>query len=320
MGLTTDERDELGLSAASGGAPPDDVVIRTRGLRKVYTDFWGRPRIVAVHGLDLDVHRGEVFGFLGPNGSGKTTTTKLLLGLLNPSAGSAHVLGHAPGDPRGNRRLGYLPEETYLYKFLNAEETLRFFGKMQGLSRAARRRRAEELMELVGLDRALRNDRKRPLKTYSKGMARRIGLAQALVGDPELVILDEPTSGLDPTGRREMKDLLAHLKSMGKTVFLCSHLLAEVQEVCDRIVIMNQGHAVTGGRLDDLARRDETTRLDIAGLTDRSRARLEAFLQSEGARIVGEAESTRSLEDLFLEAITGTATLGDSDTPNDKSK
>ena len=208
-----------------------EVVVETRNLSKVYRDFWGRQKVRALKALDLEIHKGEIFGLLGPNGSGKTTTIKLLLGLLFPTSGRALVFGREATDVSKNERLGYLPEESYLYRFLNAEETLDFYGRLFDMPAAVRRKRAAELIDLVGLNWAKR----RQLKEYSKGMARRIGLAQALINDPELILLDEPTSGLDPIGTREMKDLILKLKAQGKTVLMSSHLLADVQDVCDRI-------------------------------------------------------------------------------------
>src|SRR5262245_14167462 len=202
----------------------EDVIVETRKLTKIYRDFWGRQKKVALRALNLEIYHGEVFGLLGPNGSGKTTTIKLLLGLLFPTQGDAFVLGQPSGQVRKNERIGYLPEESYLYRFLNAEETLDFYGRLFNMPTDIRRRRSAELIEMVGL----KQDRKRILKEYSKGMRQRIGLAQALINNPELVILDEPTSGLDPIGTRWMKDLIKQLRSQGKTVLMCSHRLEDV--------------------------------------------------------------------------------------------
>src|SRR5271163_938019 len=191
----------------------NEVIVETRRLTKVYRDFWGRQKKVALRALNLQIHRGEIFGLLGPNGSGKTTTIKLLLGLLFPTEGDALVFDTPAGEVKKNERVGYLPEETYLYRFLNAEETLDFYGRLFDMSAAVRRQRTGELINLVGLEWAKR----RQLKEYSKGMTRRIGLAQALINDPELIVLDEPTTGLDPIGCREMKDLILSLRQRGKT-------------------------------------------------------------------------------------------------------
>ena len=236
-----------------------EVIIETRSLSKVYRDFWGRQKVRALKALDLEVRRGEIFGLLGPNGSGKTTTIKLMLGLLFPTSGQALVFGRDATEVTKNQRIGYLPEESYLYRFLNAEETLHFYGRLFKMPRAVRRQRVADLIEMVGLDWAKR----RQLKEYSKGMTRRIGLAQALINDPELILLDEPTTGLDPIGTREMKDLILKLRDEGKTVLMCSHLLADVQDVCDRVAILYQGELKEMGRVDSLLkgpRRDRDSR------------------------------------------------------------
>ena len=199
-----------------------EAVIQIRNLSKIYRDFWGRKKVQALNSLSLDIHKGEVFGLLGPNGSGKTTTMKLLLGLLFATEGEINILGKPASDVSKNERIGYLPEESYLYRFLNAEETLDFYGRLFDMSSEERRSRADELIKMVDLDHA----RRRQLKEYSKGMTRRIGLAQALINNPDLVLLDEPTSGLDPLGTRDMKNLIRKLRDEGKTVVMCSHLLA----------------------------------------------------------------------------------------------
>ena len=190
----------------------DETVIETRALSKTYRDFWGRPKVRALKALDLEIKQGEIFGLLGPNGSGKTTTIKLLLGLLFPTEGQALIFGKDATDVSKNQRLGYLPEESYLYRFLNAEETLDFYGRLFDIPYDVLQQRIDSLIKTVGLDRA----RKRQLKEYSKGMTRRIGLAQALINEPELILLDEPTSGLDPIGTREMKDMILRLREQGK--------------------------------------------------------------------------------------------------------
>ncbi len=230
-----------------------ESVIEISNLTKIYRDFWGRPKVRALNSLSLDVHRGEVFGLLGPNGSGKTTTMKLLLGLLFPTEGEIKILGRPAADVEKNEKIGYLPEESYLYRFLNAEETLDFYGRLFKMPASQRRERADSLIKMVGLDGA----RRRQLKEYSKGMTRRIGLAQALINNPELVLLDEPTSGLDPIGTREMKDLILRLKQEGKTVVMCSHQLADVQDVCDRIAILYAGELKVSGKVDELLQEQE---------------------------------------------------------------
>src|SRR5258707_7845434 len=240
-----------------------DVIIETRNLTKVYRDFWGRPKVQALKALDLQVHRGEVFGLLGPNGSGKTTSIKLLLGLLFPTEGQALIFGKDATDVSKNERLGYLPEESYLYRFLNAEETLDFYGRLFDIPYDQLQERIDSLIKTVGLDRA----RKRQLKEYSKGMTRRIGLAQALINNPELILLDEPTSGLDPIGTREMKDMILRLKNQGTTAFMSSHLPADVQDVCDRITILFRGKMQELGHVKDLLQVRDITNIETRGLT-----------------------------------------------------
>src|SRR5262245_50532429 len=235
-------------SASQTPATKSEVVIETRNLSKVYRDFWGRQKVRALKALDLQVNRGEVFGLLGPNGSGKSTTIKLILGLLFPTSGQALVFGKDASDVGKNERIGYLPEESYLYKFLNAVETLDFYGRLFDMPSSVRKQRVDELIQMVGLERA----KQRQLKEYSKGMTRRVGLAQALINDPELILLDEPTSGLDPIGTREMKDLILKLRDEGKTILMSSHLLPDVQDVCDRIAILHKGELQEVGRVDRL--------------------------------------------------------------------
>src|SRR6266702_8046438 len=234
-----------------------EVVVETRKLTKIYRDFWGRQKKVALRALNLQVFRGEIFGLLGPNGSGKTTTFKLLLGLLFPTDGEAFVFGQPAADVRKNERIGYLPEESYLYRFLNAEETLDFYGRLFNLKSDKRKDTAQKLIDMVNL----KADRKRTLKEYSKGMRQRIGLAQALINDPDLVILDEPTSGLDPLGSRWMKDLIIDLRKKGKTVIMCSHRLDDVQDVCDRIAILYEGELQELGQVKTLL--EDANRLEL---------------------------------------------------------
>ncbi len=287
------------VEPAAAVADASTIVIETRGLAKIYRDFWGRQKVRALKGLDLTVHRGEIFGLLGPNGSGKTTTIKLLLGLLFPSAGQAFVLGRAAGDVAKNERIGYLPEESYLYKFLNAEETLDFYGRLFNLPKQVRRERTEKLLDLVRIAGA----RKRQLREYSKGMTRRIGLAQALINDPDLIILDEPTTGLDPIGCREMKDLIIDLKRQGKTVLMCSHLLADVQDVCDRIAVLHQGELKELGRVDALLKVRDVTELRATGLSEACKAELREVIARHGGELQRIDHPTTTLEELFLEIV-----------------
>jgi ABC-2 type transport system ATP-binding protein len=282
-------------SAAAGS----EVVIETRNLTKDYRDFWGRQKVRALKALDLEVRQGEIFGLLGPNGSGKTTTIKLILGLLFPTSGEALVFGRDATDVSKNERIGYLPEESYLYKFLNAEETLDFYGRLFDMPAATRRQRIAELIDMVGLNWAKR----RQLKEYSKGMTRRIGLAQALINDPELIVLDEPTTGLDPIGTREMKDLILRLRSEGKTVLMCSHLLADVQDVCDRIAILHQGELKELGRVDSLLKVRDVTQIHASGLSPEAVAELRAVLERHGSKDAVVENPTTTLEELFLEIV-----------------
>ncbi len=276
-----------------------DIVIETRNLTKVYRDFWGRQKVRALKALDLEIRRGEIFGLLGPNGSGKTTTTKLLLGLLFPTSGEALVFGKEATDVTKNERIGYLPEETYLYRFLNAEETLDFYGRLFDMPAAVRRQRAAHLIEMVGLGSAKR----RQLREYSKGMARRIGLAQALINDPELIILDEPTSGLDPIGTRAIKDLILDLKKQGKTVVMCSHLLADVQDVCDRIGILYQGELKELGRVDSLLTVRDVTEVRATGLSEAAQEEIREVIKRHNGDVQFLGNPTTTLEDLFLNII-----------------
>ncbi|MGD9723225.1 MAG: ABC transporter ATP-binding protein [Pirellulales bacterium] len=278
---------------------PSDIVVETRNLSKVYRDFWGRQKVRALKALDLEIRRGEIFGLLGPNGSGKTTTMKLLLGLLFPTSGQALVFGREATDVKKNERLGYLPEESYLYRFLNAEETLDFYGRLFDMPTSVRKQRTAELIDLVNLGWAKR----RQLKEYSKGMARRIGLAQALINDPELILLDEPTSGLDPIGTREMKDLILKLKSQGKTVIMCSHLLADVQDVCDRIAILHQGELKELGRVDSLLKLRDETEIRVRGLSPSAEAEVRAVIERDHASVLSMGNPTTTLEELFLTIV-----------------
>ncbi|MBT4867161.1 MAG: ABC transporter ATP-binding protein [Planctomycetaceae bacterium] len=276
-----------------------EPVIQIRNLTKIYRDFWGRKKVRALNSLSLDVNKGEVFGLLGPNGSGKTTTLKLLLGLLFPTDGTISVLGASASDVEKNERIGYLPEESYLYRFLNAEETLDFYGRLFKMSSADRRRRSEELIEMVGL----KDARRRQLKEYSKGMTRRIGLAQALINDPDLILLDEPTSGLDPIGTREMKDLIIRLRDQGKTVVMCSHQLADVQDVSDRIAILHAGELKVLGDVNEVLKEDEKTQLLTSRLSDEAVSEIKDVLKRHSASMVSVDHPTSTLEDLFLKTV-----------------
>src|SRR5580698_6800696 len=225
------------------------VILKTEKLRVEFKSReLGQMAKVALNRLDLEVSTGEVFGFLGPNGAGKTTTMNVLLGYVQPTDGTASLFGIDVRQPIARQRIGYLPEMTYYYKFLTAEELLRFYAKIFGIARTEADKRIDSLLKLVELEHA----RKRPIKSYSKGMQQRVGLAQALINNPDLLILDEPTSGLDPLGRMKVREIIQRLKNEGKTVFFASHELGEVETVCDRVAILHQGQLKVEGRVSDL--------------------------------------------------------------------
>ena len=275
------------------------AVIETRDLSKVYKDFWGRPRHKGLDGLSISIEAGEVFGLIGPNGSGKTTTFKLLLGLIFPTSGEAKLLGKPPTDVDVKSRLGFLPEESYLYRWLNADETLDFFGRLFNLDRATRKKRADELIERFGLAHA----RKRQIREYSKGMTRRVGFAQCLINDPEVVIMDEPTSGLDPISSRQIKDLILDLKKRGKTVLLSSHLLADVQDVCDRICILHQGQTKVQGRVKDILVQRDSLTMTFKGLSEDAKRKIEELARAEGATLTRAENTLETLEDVFIRTV-----------------
>ena len=276
-----------------------EVIVETRNLTKVYRDFWGRQKVRALKALDLEIRRGEIFGLLGPNGSGKTTTIKLLLGLLFHTSGQALVFGRDASEVTKNERIGYLPEESYLYRFLNAEETLDFYGRLFDIPRKVRRQRTADLIETVGLTYA----KHRQLREYSKGMTRRIGLAQALINDPELLLLDEPTSGLDPIGTREMKDLILKLRDQGKTILMCSHLLADVQDVCDRIAILYQGELKELGRVENLLKVRDVTEIRASQLSPEACEEIQEVIRRHNGTVSFVGNPTTSLEELFVKII-----------------
>ena len=284
---------------ASAEHPSDDVVVRATGLTKVFKDFWGRPKARAVDNVDFEIRRGEVFGLLGPNGSGKSTTIKLLLGLLYPTKGHITVFGQSPRDVATKARIGYLPEESYLYRFLNPAETLDFFGSLFQIDSAERRRRAEQLIEMVGLNQA----RSRTIGEFSKGMQRRIGIAQALINDPDLVILDEPTAGLDPLGCREVKDLIRALAQRGKTVILSSHLLSDVEDVCDRAVIYYGGRIQAQGPLHQLLAKPDSVRITAPVLSRETTEKVLNLIRAEVGDTVRLENPTQNLESYFLGVV-----------------
>ena len=277
-----------------------EPIVQAVGLTKMFRDFWNRPKARAVNGIDFEVRPGEVVGLLGPNGSGKSTTVKMLLGLLYPTGGKLTVFGRSPRAVETKREIGYLPEESYLYKFLTAEETLDFFGSLFNLSAADRKQRISQLLDMVGLAHA----RRRRVGEFSKGMQRRIGLAQAMINDPAFLILDEPTSGLDPLGCREVKDLILTLKKRGKTVLITSHLLSDVEDICDRVIILYGGKVRAEGALDNLLTVNNETRIMTPELP---KAAMDQLLSILRANLDGEEfridHPRRTLEEFFLDVI-----------------
>jgi len=275
------------------------VVIHAEALTKIFRDFWHRPKVRAVNAIAFDVRAGEVFGLLGPNGSGKTTTLRMILGLLTPTRGTLSVFGRSPRDVESKARIGYLPEESCLYPYLTARETLNFYGRLFNLRRAARQTCIDQLLEMTGLQHA----QHRPVGEFSKGMARRVGLAQALINDPDLIVLDEPTAGLDPMGCRQVKDLILTLARRGKTVILSSHLLADVEHVCDRVAIMGDGVILVQGRVRELLEQHDRCRLTFPALApDRLEAVLQALRRETGSNPAVD-HPTLSMEQFFIETI-----------------
>src|SRR3954471_16468280 len=277
-----------------------ETVISVRGLTKVFKDFWGRPKARAVDNVDFEARRGEVFGLLGPNGSGKSTTVKMLLGLLYPTKGHIEVFGHSPRHVPTKARIGYLPEESYLYRYLNSGETLDFFGNLFQLPKGDRKDRTEQLLEMVGLTQT----RTRAVGEFSKGMQRRIGLAQALINDPDLVLLDEPTSGLDPIGCREVKDLILALARRGKTVILSSHLLSDVEDVCDRVVIYYGGKIQAMGTLRELLAKPDAVRITTPALPRETMERVLEIIRKDVVDAKVRIDTpTQNLEAYFLQVV-----------------
>ena len=296
------------------------AVIEVEHLKKTFRSPMAVKKIRAVKDVSFTVGRGQIFGFLGPNGAGKTTTIKVLTSLIRPSSGKVSVFGGDPGDLNVRRKIGYLPETPNFYDYLTAREFLDIMGRFYGLDRKHRRRRVDELLETVGLTYAA----KRKLRKFSKGMLQRVGIAQALIGDPELVILDEPMSGLDPIGRREVREIIANLKTEGKTVFFSSHILSDIEMICDEVVILNRGEAVTSGALDDLLKPENLMSEILAqGNADLSDAGIEhtsmdkpglfrvqcrpqevdatlALLLEKGFKIRSVTEARMTLEDLLV--------------------
>ncbi len=281
-----------------------DPAVTVRDLTKVFPVPWRRQSVVAVSNLNLRIQPGEVYGLLGPNGSGKSTTLKIILGLVSPTRGCTQIFGEDSRRVQSRQAVGFLPENPYFQKFLTGEETLRFAGRLCGLGGAQLNKRIDELLELVGLNKA----RKRRLGTYSKGMLQRIGLAQALINHPRLVVLDEPTAGVDPAGSREIRDLIVDLKRRGITVLLSSHLLAQAQEICDRVGILAEGALVREGHLQELIAIENQTELVIADASADLLREIESVINRSSAKLVERRKSTTTLERLFLEATQNGAT------------
>ena len=287
------------MQTSSGSTTGDIPVVLTKGLSKVFKDFWMRSRVNAVDNLDLEIHQGEIFGLLGPNGSGKSTTIKILLGLLHRSSGLVAVFGKPPTDVSVKKRIGVLPEESYLYPFLNAYETLDYYGKLFKIEHRDRKKRIGELLEMVGLNAVAH----RQINEYSKGMQRRIGLAQALINDPEFLILDEPTAGLDPIGAKQVKDLIVELGRRGKTVLLSSHMLSDVEDCVDRLVILYGGKKRAEGTCDELLLAQNRMTIETDVLDKRTSEEIERTLRAHGASIRRVAKPRQRLEELFLNIV-----------------
>ena len=272
--------------------------VAVHGLTKIFPVPFHRQSIVAVKNLNLRIEPGEVYGLLGPNGSGKSTTLKIILGLVSPTRGRTEIFGRDSRLVESREAVGFLPENPYLYKYLTGEETLRFFGRLCGLRGGALKNRVNELLDLVGLNKA----RNRRLRTYSKGMLQRIGLAQALIHDPRLVVLDEPTAGVDPAGSRDIRDLILDLKRRGITVLLSSHLLAQAQEICDRVGILADGVLVREGHLQELIAIENQTELVITDASDELIQEIESIVNRSRSKLIERRKSTTTLERLFLDA------------------
>jgi len=276
------------------------AAVQARGLRKEFSIGWFRGRVLAVEGLEMEVKPGEVFGLLGPNGSGKSTAMKMILGLLRPTSGQAEVCGYRAGTMAARRQIGFLPENPYFPNFLSGAELIRYYGKLSGMGGASLERKIRELLDLVRLGGEAGHRR---LRTYSKGMLQRAGLAGALVGDPEILMLDEPTAGVDPAGSREIRDLILELKQRGKTVLFSSHLLEQVEDVADRVIILHRGQKLREGRLDELLTRRNEWEIKVVGLLENDRKEMRAWIEKRGARVVGEGAPRERLEDYFLRSL-----------------
>ncbi len=278
-----------------------DLAVSVEGLTKVFRTPFRKQSIIAVRDLNLRVETGEVYGLLGPNGSGKSTTLKMILGIVSPTKGRTQIFGSDSSEVATHESVGFLPENPYFYKFLTGAETLRFFGKLCGLRGSDLKDRVQELLDLVGLTDA-RNQR---LSTYSKGMLQRIGLAQALINEPALIVLDEPTAGVDPAGSRDIRNLIVDLKTRGVTVLLSSHLLGQVQEICDRVGILAKGTLVREGHLEELLAIEDRTELVLESAPDKLLKDIEKLAAKSKTKVIERRKSATTLERLFLDATSG---------------
>ncbi|MEJ6719287.1 MAG: ABC-2 type transport system ATP-binding protein [Akkermansiaceae bacterium] len=275
----------------------DVAAVEVKNLVKDFKGPFRGGKVHAVRDVSLTIAPGEVYGLIGPNGSGKSTTMKAVLGLVAPTSGMCAIFGRNSTKVDSRSEVGFLPENPYFYKHLTGAETVKFYGRLCGMKGLELKHRVEEMLELVGLQDA----RDRRLKGFSKGMLQRIGLAQALVQDPKLVVLDEPTAGVDPVGSREIRDLILELKNRGVTVFLCSHLLEQVQEICDRVGIIHQGVLVNEGRLDDLISLEDKTELILENASAELMEQIRSLVEvTHGAGVISEGRARTTLESLFL--------------------
>ncbi len=281
-----------------------DLVVKAQGINKVFKDFWGRKKIAALTNIDIAIHKNSIFGLLGPNGAGKSTLIKIILGHLYPSKGVISVLGKSPRNVEIKYRIGYLPERSYMYKNLTALETLTYFGAILNLSNDVIKTRSQQLLEMVGLESA----KKRMVGEFSHGMTRRMGLAQALLNDPDFLILDEPTAGLDPVGCREVKDLILTLGKRGKTILLTSHLLADVEDVCDELMMLYGGKIQSSGTVSDLLTNIKMTRLEFPNVTNEILNQVKSSLRKEiPSDQVIVSSPKESLESYFLKTISASS-------------
>lgn len=277
----------------------DKIMIKGVGITKVFNDFWGKPKVRALNGLDIEVKAGTITGLLGPNGAGKSTLMKLLLGHLYPSSGTIEVIGKSPRDVQTKQQIGYLPERTSFYTNLTAKETLSFFADLLGLPADEANLRISQLLEMVGLDKIGR----RLVGEFSHGMRKRLGLAQALLNDPDLLLLDEPTAGLDPVGCREIKDLILTLGRRGKTILMTTHLLADVQDVSDTILILYGGQLQASGNIDELLADKDEILIQSASVPEETLSKVKKILSPGNSDAVSVTHPIRTLEDYFLSVI-----------------